>query len=602
MISQTYKQTYQQDIDLPSGKSYNQGEMITRINCNWDAVYYDPDNKGYGNDSVLGHRVYDNGVVVARVLLEARSTRYTMKHIDVEPRDLSRLSKLSAMAQKRAILAWGRKHGLAKLFRDITSTRPKYGGVLVKKTKDGVHLVPWENVITDQTDILNNPIIERHYMLPSEVLHMDAWENTKEAVEGAQQTRDSSLADHQGVDHNKSTGRQIEIYEMTGEITLQELKDAQEHMGKEVDHNEGDEHKYVFCRIIESKTHTLYAEEIGGKMEDYYRFLARNAQSGRALGQSVYEQLQEHQTWHNYTKTEEMRMMNIVGKLSSMLHTDDPALYNQLTNLMSDKLTHGAIVLHTQGSMLQQFNSSPSSLPAYQSQRAEWDDSANNITSSFASVTGAEQKAGTPFRAQMLQNQMGSSQFTDYRDEIGTDFILPILEDWIMPMAMKAAEEDMFDTFSADELSFIDEAYTAEKLREMYIEKALKGEVVTQDDIFNTKMGVEMELAKMGTRRDIKNVRKFLKESKGRVVIHINEEDRSKAEMYETFANILQYLAPNDPRREAILDKIMTMNGFSDEQMKMYETKMQEAQAPQGMPQQPQQQAQQQQQLPALTA
>lgn len=603
MLYANYKTVYEQDIDLPSGKSWNQGEMITRINCNWDAVYYDPDGKGYGDDTVLSHRVYDNSVTVARILLEARATRYNTKHIDVEPRDMSRLSKLSAIAEKRALLAWGRKHGLAKLLRDITDTRPKYGGVLVKKTKEDVHVVQWENVITDQTDILKNPILERHYMLPSEVLAMTAWKNTRDAVkDSATGTRDASTADHQGHDYNQSAGRQMEVWELTGEITLNELKEAQEKMGNDVEYNEDDEHTYVFARIIECGSHTLYAEQVEGAMEDYYRYLPRNEQSGRALGQSVYEQLADHQTWHNFTKTEEMRMLAVVGKLSSMLHTDDAEMYSQLTNVMSSKLTHGNIILHRQGTQLGQINVAPSTLPVYQAVRAEWDSGSNDKTSSYASVTGAEQKAGTPFRAQMLQNQMGSTQFTDYRDEIGTEFILPILNDWIAPMALKEAEEDMFDTFSADELAFIDSAYTTEKQREMFIEKTLNGERVTQEDMFAVQLGVEMELAKMGTRRKVENVGKFLKQAHGRVILSVNDEERSKAEMFESFANVLQYLQPGDPRYEAIIDRIMSAHNFSDEELRMYETKSKEAmqapQAPQARaPQAPQPS---QQALPAL--
>ena len=87
-----------------------------------------------------------------------------------------------ALAKKMRTIRFG------NTLNKICNTLPEYGGVLVKKTVDGVNVVPWENVITDFSNILGGVIIERHYLLPSELKNKN-WKNVDDVLTTAAITK-----------------------------------------------------------------------------------------------------------------------------------------------------------------------------------------------------------------------------------------------------------------------------------------------------------------------------------------------------------------------------------------------------------------------------
>src|SRR3990167_10526500 len=115
-----------------------------------------------------------------------------------------------------------KESNFAKTLNEIGETRSRYGGVIVKKCKEKgeemkAKVVVWKNLITDQVDILNGLIIEKHYMTPNELREKsDVWSNVDEAI---------GLYGKKGYTR---TDERIEIWEVHGKLPEDYLSDDAE--------------------------------------------------------------------------------------------------------------------------------------------------------------------------------------------------------------------------------------------------------------------------------------------------------------------------------------------------------------------------------------
>jgi hypothetical protein len=557
-----------EEIPVFEGYMYSQYQTINQIDKYWVDSYLED-----AHDDVIGDFPFDN-ISKFRVLLEARATDFDFKNFEVEPEDGSRTARVSAMIATKALKRHMRDINASKFLNDFCITRPKYGGVLVENTKDGTFVIPWQNLITDQSNIMAGVRIKRDYLTPSELLRKkDVWKNVKEAVKTAQSWREKDI-EGSSSDRAKTQGDLIEIFEIQGDIQLAMLKHAQALMNDEVyEENEDDEYEYVSAKIIacgadwvdkDKKENgiILYAEE----EETTQKYLARNPINGIGLGEGVVQSLFEHQKWHNFTKTEEMRMIAIAGK--KLYWTDDPDI---LSNIFDEGVDHGTVLRVSQGRTLAELNQLPTGVPIYQNIRQEWADSADKQTSSFNSKIGEEAKSGTPFRAQYLQNIEASSQFEQYREEIGI-FFGEIATDWWLPDALKkaASDDEIFDTFTPQELQLIDEVIAEEAAIRELVKNTIAGKVMTNEQLDLVRNEARTMLAKEGNRRTIKDIQEFIRNAKGKVIVHTTDEQRNKAVYFESLGNALALLAPEDPRRNALIDRIMEAIGISKEELEIY--------------------------------
>lgn len=560
------KQFYEtQDIPLIAGDDYSQYQLIRAINFARRSKYID--NNAY--DDIIGDFPYDN-ISKYRIRLEARSTDFDFKHIENEPEDESDEARISSMVATKALHKKLRDIKFGKFLNKYADIRPEYGGFIAKKTKDGVHYVPWENVITDMSDILGGVIIERHYMRPAE-LKKTNWDNVDEAIMTAAEK--SKKKDLKSSSDNQATtmARFIEVYEVHGELPKSYLLEAQ---GEEWEME--DENTYVLCSIIiapfgidsddeDTQGVILKADEIDQK--DYpYKYDVRHPVTGRGLGEGLPEELSEHQRWHNFYKTETARAIAIGGKV--VFVTDDGEVVD---SIYDEGIEHGTILKVGEGRMFQQANNLPNSIPSYQNEIAMWEDSANKNASSFDAVIGEEAKSGTPFRAQYMQNIAGTSQFEREREDMGF-FIKEIVEDWILPEALEEAAKDdeIYESFTKEELRLIDKTIVEKNLTDEIVQATLERKVMSPEKVQQMREEMQMELTEKGTKRAIKNIKDFIKNAGKKVVVHTTDEQRNKAVLFESYSNALNLFEANDPARLALRSRILDQMGVTEQELALY--------------------------------
>jgi hypothetical protein len=551
-----------QTIETPGNPDYSQSKLIYAIN-RARASKYLTDN---AHDDIIGEYPYDN-VSKYRIRLEARATDFDPKHIEIEPKNASREARISAMIATKALQEHMRDVDFGAFLDEYANARPEYGGFLAKKTADGIEKTPWENVVTDMSDITGGVIMERHYYLPSQLKKM-GWKNVDMVIETAAMKKKKSDMKQENGEATETITDLIEVWELHGEVPLSYYKEAEAEFDEaEYTYDPADDLEYIQCQIIVAPQ----GKDEKGKMQGIvlqaneesempYKYDARNPMVGRGLGEGIVEELSEHQRWHNFYKTEEARAVAIGGKV--LFVTDD-----------GNVIEHGTIMKVGEGKMFQQLNTLPTSVPLYQNIREDWNISGDRVTSSFDTKIGAPAKSGTTFRGQFIEDENATSQFLQYREQMGR-FIREIIEDWMLPDALaKAADKDeLYAMFSPAELQLIDdvliEKYVlAEQVRVLLEEKRpvmpLEQEAM--------RLGAQVSLARTGNKRSIKDIKDFVKRDVlGNIYIHTTDEDRSKAVLFESYSNLLAIVDPASPEGMAIKDKIMDMLGISREQLALY--------------------------------
>lgn len=560
------------DIETPADKEYSQSRLINYINYTRAAKYISDAAK----DDIIGDFPYDN-ISKFRIRLEARATDFDTSHIVIEPKNGFREARVSAIIATKALQKKMRQIRFGNTLNLICDTLPEYGGVLVKKTKDGIHVVPWENVITDMSDIMGGVIIERHYYLPSQLKKM-GWKNVDQIIATAsQKKKEAKIDDKNSAKKTDTITDLIEVWEMHGEIPLEMYNEAVAAYNEEEYDYSDEELEFVTCQIImaplgvnddgEMEGVLLQVNE-EGPLEDTYRYKARNPQAGRGLGQGIPEELKEHQRWHNFYKTETARAVAVGGKV--LFVTDDGDVVD---SVYDDGIDHGTILKVGDGKMFQQANTLPNSVPIYSNINAEWADSADKLTNSFAVSLGSQEFSDTPFKAQYLQDINSNSQFKQYYEEISEELVQPIVEEWLLPWALQdaAKENEIYETFSRQELALIDEVLVEKALTNELAKTTLSGQVITPEMVDQLRAGMQQGLVRQGTKRQITDIKDFIKNDVlGNVTVHSSDEQRNKRTLFESYQTALTLFTPTDPAFLAIRDRILDAMGVSKEELSLY--------------------------------
>ena len=559
------KQFYEnQDIPLMAGDDYSQYQLIRAINFTRRSKYID-DN---AVDDIIGDFPYDN-ISKYRIRLEARSTDFDIKHMEVAPVDSSDEARISSLVASKALHKKLRDIKFGKFMNRFNYVRPEYGAGLAKKTDEGVHVVPWENVVTDMGDIINSPIIEMHYLSPAQ-LKKTGWDNLDDAITSANEKKKKKDMKNSSSTEADTMGRFIQVNEVHGELSLATLKMAKDEKWEDEDVNE-----FVWCSIIyapmgkdkdgKQSGVVLKADEV--KEEDFpYKLDVRHPMTGRGFGEGIPEELSEHQRWHNFYKTEEARAVAIGGKI--LFITNDGSVAD---SIYDEGIEHGTILQYGEEKDFRQLNTAPSSVPVYQSISADWDESADKNTNSFDAVLGEESKSGTPFRAQYLQNLSGMSQFEQEREDIGF-FYQEVIEDWLLPEALdEASQADQIDDiFTKQELQLIDRVLVDRAVLASRVDSTLGSKVISPESDQLLRETIQNDLARKGSRRNIKGIQEFIKNAGDKVVIHTTDEQRSKQVLFESYSNAIALVGNQTPAGLALTDRVLDELGVSREELAMY--------------------------------
>lgn len=536
---------YGESIEISPGLTFNHQETIRTID------FYTNNQYLSGNKDNLGREKPFYNVSNYRVTVAKTSTDIDVKDINFEPESLD--DSVKAMILNHELFKFLKEINFSQTLNDMGKTRPKYGGVLIKKYDDGegveIEVVDWKNVKVDPCDISSGVIVETHYMQPDELgARSDVWDNVDEVLKAHGKA-------------NKNKPARVEVKEVSGVFPVSFDPNYEEN-------TENDSKFKRMCFYIACVNKKKFLLKHKYENESAYKYLAWEKVPGRSLGRGIVEEGFESQVWINDTMISMKNAMELSGKVV-LATTSKKVGGNAITGVQN-----GHIFELEQGSSISSLNLLPSAFPQFENMIALWNTQYDRVSSSYEANTGEAPTAGTPYSQTALLNQVANTPF-EYQREVWGIFLNEVLNDWILPEIKKRIlkEHYLVSEFSNIELEVIDQAIKNENIVKYAIEQLTKGQTVNPAAIMGIEKNVEDELKKFDKKREIKIPKGWL-DIDGKITANITGELKNKSVLLQSFDNILktvvssynpqtgEYGVLSDPTLSKIFGKITEMAGI----------------------------------------
>lgn len=540
-------ESYKEPVSRVSGLLRDPKDIIRTVEFYSNSQYLS------GNKDDLGKEKPFYNVCNYRVTTAKVATDLDVKDIKFEPDSLK--YRVQSMIINKELYKYFKESNFSQTLNDMGYVRPKYGGVLIKKSINNgklvISVVDWTNVEFDPSDITGGVLIEKFYLQPSEFASYSAeWKNVNEVLKA-----------HEKFHKNKPA--KIEILEISGELPesyYPENEDNSEYV---------DNGKYArmcfYVAVVGKKKFVLYYEK---EKENRYKYLPWE-KVGLGLGRGVVEDGFESQVWQNDAMISMKNAMELSGKV--ILSTDSQKVSgNAITGV-----SNGHIFQLEQGKSINSLNLSASSLPQFQNIISLWDNQYNKIASTFDANTGEAPTAGTPYSQTALLNQVANSPFEYRREEWGI-FLNEVLNDWIYPYLKKriVKEHNLVAEYTDEELDIIDESIAIYESNNSIIESLFTGgKIPTTQEQMMMIDDIKNSLKKNGKKRELSIPESFL-DVKGNLTANITGELKNKSVILQSLDSIFKtvvstynpqtgtYGALQDPTLSKIFNQIIEMSGM----------------------------------------
>jgi hypothetical protein len=556
---QSIIERYKMSINIMDGLNFSQYDTIKMCE------YYSNSRYLGGDFDELGRIKPFYNIVNFRVTLAKVATDMDIKDIHIASDNPQH--QVKSMLLNKEAYEWMKATDFSTFLNKKGYKRAKYGGVLVKKNESKgdlkIDVVDWRNVYTDQIDILNNPIVELHYMTPMELKEKEGkWEFVLDALKEIKEFNNSCKKEEDKLSR-------IKVYEVHGQFPKSFIKEV-----REEDSTEEDEYTYsnqvYFIGEVKDKPYYFFNEE---EKESPYDYLAWEELEGRALGRGVIEDSEQSQIWTNHSVISEKTAMDLAGKV--VLKTNAKGLGQNIL-----EIDNGKIFSIDENEDVNSLNLVPSAIGQFQNQINLWRDQVDNATGAFDSITGEQPPSGTPYSQTVFLNQVASRPY-DYRLEEAGIFLTRIFDKWIIPHLKKRLYKKhiLVSDFSEDELKVIDQAfikYTNKRFVDKLLERPQDGseELPTVEDYNKEYEDIVSPIKGSGNKRYIEIPEGYFDDIESKITLLTTNEQRNKAILLQSLSSVLQTVIgsydPNtqkfavleDPRLSRIFGQVLELSNI----------------------------------------
>jgi hypothetical protein len=559
-------------VEITPGYEFSQYQTLRTIEL------YHGSKFTSGNKDSLGREKPFYNITKFRVNVAVRATDLDTKDVKIESERPGKEAYVQSFLLSLKNRNWMKTSNFAGFLNAMGQTRAKYGHVLVKKVeREGeleLHVMRWRDMITDQLDITSGVKIERHYYTPA-ALKTEApknWKNLDEAIEAAKKSQKAEVA-NPAQKQNLTPGANIEVYEVHGVLPTCYLAGTSEKYPD--DYGSDDEYERQMHVVVldesdkeETQGVTLYA---GIEDADPYKDLAYESVDGRGLGVGVVEDLFEAQVWTNYSVKQKKDMLDLASKM--IFQTTDQNL--DAKNVLTD-LENGAILTTGPNSSIAQVNNVPANLPAFSELISEWNEQAQNVTSTYPAILGQSPGSGTAYRMIAALSNEASALFA-YRRQQAEIFIGQIYRDWILPFLVSELKntKELVANLEGEELDMISTALASAKSSKFAKDKILSGKVADAQGNITLPQDVQQVFAQTkqdavngGPRRGFTLPDDVMKDWEGSVSVITGSEQENTDQVLGALFNVFQTIAKfpqalQDPTMQRLFSQILEKSGVS---------------------------------------
>lgn len=488
---------YDNYISIVPGYTFNQYNVLKRIHLYLNSQYEDG-TQYLGRDKIFYNIVISPCEVAMRMLnLDTKNIRL----LATNPK-----SYFSTYLLEKELKQWLKKNKLGKVLNQIAEEAPRYGSVVLQKTKDGAEVVDLRHLILDPTvDTIQKSrfVTTIHYLTSSE-LRETGWDNVEEAIEkfGSKNAQEPFL-DQDGNTGVMTSTPYIKVTKRYGEVPLWWLDESapvNDKMVKslfivagadEMETNaEGKPIGEMGVVLFKSKWHKAWP------FKDFHYTKIK----GRWLGQGLVEMLFDIQVRINELKNQKRISMEI----SSMHLFQGPKsmIKNVFTDLQSgDYLTRGV----NDSIGITPIANEERNLPAFDGEEASYLAHTDRLSFAYEAIRGQEPSSGTTLGQTQIQAANATSVYAFKKENLSlmyqdffNDFVLDNLLRDLTP------EHIMRFVGTTQEIEKLDRAAAEVYANDVVKEKILNGEKVYKEDEDAIKQRAITEYRKTGDSRFLK--------------------------------------------------------------------------------------------------
>jgi hypothetical protein len=585
---------YDNYIQIVPGYTFNQYETIKRIHLYLSSKF---ENGG----QYLGRDLIFYNIVSAPCEVAMRMLNVDTKHIRLWP--MNPKSYFSTFLLEKELKQWLKSSKLGKVLNQIAEEAPRYGTVVMEKTKDGAELIDLRRLVLDpsvDTITKSRFVTTVHYMTPSE-LRETGWDDVETAIERfSSNDMQEAYEDDGGNFHQMASTPYIKLYKRYGEVPEHWLGGRGDKMVKALfivagaDNQEKNEQGLPVGEagvvLFKSKWHKDWP------FKDFHYTKIK----GRYLGLGIVEALFDVQVRFNELKNTKRFSM----ELSSMhlFQTKDKGI---VRNALTD-LQNGDII--TSASGIEPVMNEERNLAAYKDEEAGYAQHADRLSFAYEAVRGEPMASSTPATNALIAQQGATSVYAFKRENLAL-FLQEFFNDLVMPQLMKDLNEEHIMRFvgSAQELQKLDEAAAEIHANDYVKGKLMKGEVVTPEMLDLEKTRARKEYKRLGDTRFVKMKKAFYDKAEFEFDFIITNEQAEPSTLVQNTQAVLMAVAQNpmilqDPRIKMLFFKYAEILGVSPAEIEMADNEAADMQSPMQQLLAPQQQGAPAPQIPEQQA
>jgi len=578
-IRQEASDFYDNFISVVPGYSFNQYETLKRVHLYLNSKYED-------GSQYLGRDKLFYNIVQAPCEVAMRMLNIDTKNIRLLP--LNPKSNFSTYLLEKELKVWLKRNKMGQILNQLAEEAPRYGSVVLSKTKDGAEVVDLRRLILDPTveNIQDSRFVTTiHYMTPTE-LRATGWNDIDIAIErfSSIQAQESFQDEYGNVTQMKSTPY-VKITKRYGEVPKWWI-----------DGGTSDEMvKTLFivagADFQETNTEGKPIGELGVvlfKSRWYKEFPFKDFHytkiKGRWLGLGVVEMLFDIQVRMNELKNQKRISMEI-----SALHLFQTPDKQIVRNLLTD-LESGDMIISQNG--ITPIANEERNLPAFDGEEASYLGQADRLSFAYEAIRGAEPNSQTTLGQTQIQTANATSVYAFKKENLGL-FLQEFFNELVVPNLLRdlSAEHILRFTGSAQELEKLDLAASEVFANDFAIEKMFNNELIFTEELDKIKQDAVKQYRKSGESRFIKIKDAFYDDLEFEFDFNITNEQEDPIAVAQNLQTVFTALASNpqmlqDPRIKILFYKFADKLGVNSSELDLADQQAQQAPQQLQMPQQ----------------
>lgn len=542
------------------GYAFNQYQTLKRV------MLYLANKYENGSFYLNREKIFYN-VVTPAVEVATKMLNIDTKDIRLLPENPK--SQFSTYLLEKELHQWLKTSEMGRILNTIAEEAPRYGSVLLEKTKKGARVCDLRRTMLDPS--VDNAkdsrfITQLHYMSDEE-LRKTGWDDVDIAIERFGNTQAAQpFEDNIGNMNVMRSSPQVKVYKRYGEVPRFWLDPKAK--GKRG--NEMVRSLYICAGpdFLQRNAQGQVTGELGVVMfksewkGDYpFKDFHYNKIKGRWMGMGVVETLFDVQTRINELKNQKRISMEL-----STLHLFQTPDKQIVRNVLTD-LENGDVIYSPKG--FTPILNEERNLPAFDSEETSYMNQADKLSFAYEAVRGDSSNTAD---ATLGQTQIAVAQSTSvfgFKRQNLALMLRPFFNELVMPQLLSdlSPEHIMRFTGSASELTKLDEAAAEVHVNEEIKKKVLSGERVNLEFQELVRQDAIKAYRKLGSNRFVKIKENFYDDAEYEFDFNIDNEAVDPNKIVSGVQFLFGLLANpavlQDPRMKLLFNKAAEQFGIS---------------------------------------